>query len=136
MAAMRCLTALLALLIAAPAAAQERAPAERQTLGELAYAIGETHALRQLCMGPTDQYWRDRMLRLTQVEDADPAFEAVMRERFNTGYAAGQGAAVECGPASHRAEAAAAARGQALAAKLSTIMRKIDPPVAGDEPVQ
>lgn len=121
--------ALLVLLLGAgPALAQERPPAERQTLGELAYVLGETHALRQVCMGPGDQYWRDRMLRMTQVEDGDAAFDGVLRERFNTGYAAGQGEAQDCGPDSRRAEAAAAARGQALAQKLSVIMRRTDPP--------
>ena len=116
------------LLTATPALAQVRPPAERQTLGELAYALGESHALRQLCMGPGDQYWRDRMLRLTEVEDSEAAFDAVIRERFNTGYAAGQAQAQDCAPESRRAEAAAAARGQALAQKLSVIMRRIDPP--------
>ena len=116
------------LLTATPALAQVRPPAERQTLGELAYALGESHALRQLCMGPGDQYWRDRMLRLTEVEDSDASFDAVIRERFNTGYAAGRGEAQDCDAYSRRAEAAAAARGQALAQKLSVIMRRIDPP--------
>lgn len=120
------------LAMAAPAAAQERPPAERQTLSELAYSLGESHALRQACEGPADQYWRDRMLRMTQVEDADPGFDAQMRERFNTGYAAGQAAALGCGPQSRRAEAAAAARGQTLARRLSAIMRKTDPPVIGE----
>jgi uncharacterized protein (TIGR02301 family) len=121
------------LLTATPALAQERPPAERQILGDLAYAIGESHALRQLCEGPGNQYWRDRMLRLTQVEDADPGLDAQMRDRFNTGYAAGQAAASACGPASLRAEAAAAGRGQALARRLSSIMRKVEPPVIGGE---
>ena len=124
---------ILALLLTAPAAAQERAPPERATLGDLAYVLGESHGLRQLCMGPNDQYWRDRMLRLTQVEEADPQFDATLRERFNTGYASGQAAAPACGPASKRAEAAAASRGQALASKLSTVMRKIERPVVGEE---
>jgi uncharacterized protein (TIGR02301 family) len=115
------------LLVAAPALAQVRPPAERQTLGELAYALGESHALRPVCMGPGDQYWRDRMLRLTQVEDGEASFDAVIRERFNTGYAAGQAQAQDCNADSRRAEAAAAARGQALAQKLSVVMRRIDP---------
>jgi uncharacterized protein (TIGR02301 family) len=120
--------ALLALmLIAGPALAQDRSPAERQTLGDLAYALGESHALRQVCSGLNDQYWRDRMVRLTQVEAADPSFDAVVRERFNVGYAAGQAQAQDCNAASRRAEAAAASRGQALAQKLSVIMRKVDP---------
>jgi uncharacterized protein (TIGR02301 family) len=124
--------ALLSLMIAAallvgPALAQDRPPAERQTLRELAYTLGESHALRQLCRGPGDQYWRDRMLRLTQVEDSDAAFDAVIRERFNTGYAAGQAQAQDCGPYSRRAEADAAARGQALAQTLSVVMRRANP---------
>ena len=119
----------LAVLLGAalPAAAQERTPPERATLGDLAYAIGESHALRQLCLGPNDQYWRDRMLRLTQVEDADPAFDAVLRERFNTGFAATQAAFPRCTREVRRREAAAAARGRALAASLTG-------PVAVDDP--
>ena len=127
---MRTLVLIIVLMTAAPALAQERPPAERQILGDLAYVIGESHALRQLCEGPGNQYWRDRMLRLTQVEQADAGLDAQLRERFNTGFAAGQSAAV-CGPASLRAEAAAAARGQALANRLSSIMRQVDPPVVG-----
>jgi uncharacterized protein (TIGR02301 family) len=115
-------------LIAGPAAAQDRSAAERQTLTDLAYALGESHALRQMCAGPNDQYWRDRMLRLTQVEAADQAFDATLRERFNTGFAAGQNAAPLCGALSRRAEAAAASRGQTLAQKLSMIMRRAPPP--------
>jgi uncharacterized protein (TIGR02301 family) len=127
---MRALVLIIALLSGAPALAQERPPAERQILGDLAYAIGESHALRQLCEGPRNQYWRDRMLRLTQVEQADAGLDARLRDRFNTGFAAGQ-AATACGPESLKAEAAAAARGQALANRLSSIMRRIDPPVVG-----
>ncbi len=122
-------TVLALLLVAAPAMAQVRPPAERQTLSDLAYALGESHALRQVCVGPADQYWRDRMLRLTQVEDSEAAFDAVIRERFNTGYAAGQAQAQDCNAASRRAEAAAAARGQALAQKLSVIMRRTEQPL-------
>ena len=125
---------LLMALAFGPALAQDRPPAERQTLGELAYALGESHALRQLCRGLGDQYWRDRMLRLTEVEDSDAAFDAVIRERFNTGYAAGQAQAQDCGPYSRRAEADAASRGQALAQTLSVIMRRTDP--IADPPVE
>lgn len=126
--------ALALALVFGPALAQDRPPAERQALGELAYTLGESHALRQLCRGLGDQYWRDRMLRLTQVEDSDAAFDAVIRERFNTGYAAGQAQAQDCGPYSRRAEADAASRGQALAQTLSVIMRKSDP--IADPPVE
>lgn len=115
-------------LVFGTALAQDRPPAERQTLSELAYTLGESHALRQLCMGLTDQYWRNRMLRLTEIEESDAAFDATIRERFNIGYAAGQAQAQDCDAYSRRAEAASASRGQALAQKLSMVMRRIDPP--------
>jgi len=121
---MRALVAILALLSCAlPVAAQDRAPLERQHLIDLAFALGETHALRQACEGPNDQYWRQRMMRLTEVEQADQAFDAQLRERFNTGFAAGQAQHPTCDPATRNAEARAAARGASLAARLSSIVR-------------
>ena len=87
---------LAALLASAPlawglsASAQEREPAERQTLVDLAYAIGESHALRQVCQGDGDQYWRERMEQLTQTEAADSGFEARLKQAFNSGFFARQ----------------------------------------------
>jgi len=117
--------ALTTLLVfaAASAHAQDRAPAERQTLLDLAYVIGESHALRQVCKGADDQFWRSRMVRLTEVEQADQGFDAQMRERFNTGFAAKQGEYPTCDSASRLAERQSAVRGQALAAELSRSVR-------------
>jgi len=110
-----------------PALAQDRSPAERQTLLDLAFTLGESHALRQACEGPGDQYWRARMMRLVEVEKADQAFDAQLRDRFNTGFAAGQGQFPECGEASLRAEQQAAVKGRALAARMSRAMRARPP---------
>jgi uncharacterized protein (TIGR02301 family) len=118
--------ALLALVLVAPtgaALAQDRAPVERQKLLDLAFTLGESHALRQVCEGTGDQYWRSRMVRLTDVEKADQAFDAQLRDRFNTGFAARQGQFPECDDASRQAEQAVARKGQALAAKLARSMR-------------
>ena len=60
---------LAALALAAPARAQPR----EQTVADLAFAMGQSHALRQLCQGATDQYWRERMQRMTELEAPDPA---------------------------------------------------------------
>lgn len=124
-------------LIAAAAplasAAQERAPEERQRLLDLAYALGESHALRQVCQGDTDQYWRSRMVRLTEVEQADQAFDVQLRERFNTGFASRRSEYPLCDEASRKAEQEAARRGQALSLKLSQSMRATaKPPVSPD----
>jgi uncharacterized protein (TIGR02301 family) len=62
------------------------------------------------------------MVRLTEVEKADQAFDAQLRERFNTGFAARQGEFPGCDDASREAEQQVARKGQALAAKLSQSM--------------
>ncbi|MDP1631299.1 MAG: TIGR02301 family protein [Caulobacter sp.] len=106
---------------ALPAVAQERAPPERQTLMDLAFALGESHALRQTCSGDDDQYWRDRMMRMADTEAADAAFDGRMKQAFNSGFATRRTEFPVCGPASRRAEQVAARKGQALANRLSTI---------------
>jgi uncharacterized protein (TIGR02301 family) len=119
------LPVLAALAVLAPVAgiAQDRGPVERQRLLDLAFTIGESHALRQLCQGTGDQYWRARMMRLTEVEKADQAFDAQLRDKFNTGFAARQGEFPQCDADSRRAAQAAARHGQALAARLAQSMR-------------
>ena len=106
-------------LVASAASAQERSPAERQTLIDLSYVLGESHALRQACAGAEDQFWRQRMQRLVQAEQPDAAFDRRLKESFNTGFVAGQTAFSSCSPQSRQAESRAAARGRALAASLT-----------------
>jgi uncharacterized protein (TIGR02301 family) len=118
--------ALIALAILAPtsaALAQDRGPVERQNLLDLAFTLGESHALRQVCEGTGDQFWRARMVRLTDVEKADQAFDAQLRDKFNTGFASRQGEFPDCDDASRRAEQQTARKGQALAGKLARSMR-------------
>jgi len=117
----------LAALVASPVLAQERDAGERQRLLDLAYTLGESHALRQACEGEGDQYWRARMVRLTEVEQADQAFDVQLRERFNTGFAARRSEYPICDESSHKAEQQAARKGQALARKLSQSMRSAHP---------
>lgn len=118
------LSALLAAPLLSPAWAQERDAGERQRLLDIAYALGESHALRQACQGEGDQYWRARMVRMTEVEQADQAFDAQMRERFNTGFASRRSEYPTCDDASRKAEQQAARRGQALARRLSQSVRQ------------
>ncbi len=110
---------------AAPAIAQERPPAERQTLIDLAYALGESHALRQACAGDGDQYWRDRMMQMTETEASDAAFSGRLTQAFNSGFATRQTEFPSCTPASKRAELVVARKGQSLASQLSAITRTV-----------
>ncbi|MDB5469406.1 MAG: hypothetical protein JWR84_966 [Caulobacter sp.] len=121
----RVLPVLAALLVAAPALAQERPPPERQALVDLAYAIGESHALRQVCGGDSDQRWRDRMAELINTEQADEAFEARLKQSFNSGFAARLSQFPACSPESRKAELAVARKGEGLAGKLAASVRTV-----------
>ena len=122
----------LSAFFAIPVLAQERDAGERQRLLDIAYALGESHALRQACQGEGDQYWRARMVRMTEVEQADQAFDAQMRERFNTGFASRRSEYPTCDDASRKAEQQTARRGQALARRLSQSMRQAARPEPTD----
>jgi uncharacterized protein (TIGR02301 family) len=99
------------------AAAQDRGD-HRQTLTAMARVLGESHALRQACAGPEDQFWRERMLRLLEVERPGQALERELKDAFNAGYADRQRAFEICDARTRDAESATAARGRALAAAL------------------
>jgi len=105
----------LTFALAIPAFAQDRAPVQRQTLNELAYVLGQSHALRQACRGGSDQFWRNRMSNLLQVESSDEGLERSLREAFNTGYAAAQAQYPECDSRSQAEAARIARRGATLA---------------------
>jgi uncharacterized protein (TIGR02301 family) len=113
------LAALAALLIfATPALSQERDPGARQVLVDLAYVLGQAHALRQVCEAG-DQHWRTRMLGLVEAEGNDHAFAERLRGQFNAGFVAGQAQFTTCTPEARKAETQAAARGAALASRMS-----------------
>ena len=102
-----------------PAAAQDRGPPERVALSQLAYTLGEAHALRRLCAGARDGFWYARMRRLIEVERPDDGLKRRLTEGFNSGYLAGRAEFPECGGGSREAERDAAARGEALARGLA-----------------
>jgi len=128
-----------AFLIQAPAAlAQDRSPALRQSLADLAYVLGEAHALRQACQGADDQYWRTRMIKMVDAEQPDAALDRRLKESFNTGFASRQSEFPACSAASQKAAVAVAAHGQQLAAALASVMNTVRPvaPDVGAEPSQ
>ena len=65
------------LLLGTTSRAQEpsrRSGADRQVVVQLAYTLGEAHALHRLCAGSADATWYARMQRLeAQEAAADPA---------------------------------------------------------------
>lgn len=112
--------------VAFPVLAQDRSPALRQNLVDLAYVLGESHALRQACAGLDDQYWRTRMMNLVSTEKPDTALDARLKESFNTGFASRQSEFQACSPASRRAELAAANHGLDISNRLTKVMIKTE----------
>ena len=114
------LTACLAACLAAgPAPAQGRSPAARVSLADLAYTLGQAHALRTLCEGEGDQVWRARMARLIELERPDEAFREQLFEGFNTGYVSTGAAHQRCDDRARAEAARVAARGRDLARVLA-----------------
>lgn len=110
-------------LALAATAVPPRSPQARQLVIDLAYAMGETHALRQACLGDADQEWRVHMGRLVEVESADPALGASGQRRlvesFNAGFNAKSAQFPSCKPEVQAALVAAAAKGETLARRLA-----------------
>ena len=102
----------------ADAAPAVRTPEQRQTLVDLAFVLGEAHALHRVCAGPSDDTWRGRMQKLLEVEAAPDTLKARLTESFNAGFSAKDAQAKDCKTAS-ALEAGVARRGAELARRLS-----------------
>jgi uncharacterized protein (TIGR02301 family) len=113
------LIASLLLVPAVAASAQERPVEMRQTLVDLTRVLGESHALRQACEGADDQYWRSRMSRLVEAEQAEPELETKMRDSFNAGFAEARRLYQGCDDSVRRAQGLMAARGRELSTTLA-----------------
>ncbi len=95
-----------------------RTAEQRQTLLDLAFVLGEAHALHRVCAGPTDDTWRARMARLIDTEAPADALKAKLSDSFNAGFTAKDAQAKDCATAAS-AEALVAKRGAELARKLA-----------------
>ena len=112
---------LAAVLLAAPAAAQEGDYGARQRgLVSLAQIFGELHHIRRTCDPDREaDVWRNRMKRLIDLEE--PSFE--VREQmvgaFNDGYVSAQARFAYCDRGAEDYAAARALAGEALVSNLT-----------------
>lgn len=102
---------------AAPAA--RRPPDQQQTMIDLAYALGEVHALKTVCEGAGAPIWRGRMSRMIEVEAPDEGFKRKLISSFNAGFASRQAEFPTCRPEAEEQGHEAAMRGKNLARRLS-----------------
>ena len=110
---------LAVLALPAPSAAQDRSPAARRTLVDLAYVLGQSHGLALACEGET-QIWRARMARLRDLEAADEAFDRQLVNGFNAGFVDAQGRFPACSRAARAEATEVATRGRDLAKVIAT----------------
>lgn len=115
------LACISALLLALPAFAQEPeekpAPPREAPLhmvSELAETLGRAHAVRTLCNGDQDGYWRNYMLTMMSYEGGGSR-RAALTSAFNRGYQGQRRETPSCNDSSSGAEARIAARGKELA---------------------
>jgi uncharacterized protein (TIGR02301 family) len=94
-------------------------PVRRQVAADLAYVLGEIHALHRTCAGPNDGTWRARMEALVAAEAADDGFRRRLMKRFNSGYLEASATHVSCSSESLEAERRAEGEGARLARRLA-----------------
>lgn len=117
--ASRVAATLCVVLFGAAAHAQDRSPAARESLADLAYTLGQAHALRTRCGGEGDQVWRARMVRMVELEKPDERFRDQLFENFNTGFLGAQASHPRCDAAARGEAGRVAARGRDLARVLA-----------------
>lgn len=116
-----------AVLFAAPVLAQPQTTPRDDLLVQLSGVLGEAHALRQVCNGPSDAFWYNRMLQLLQTEalnslpmdDERFVFAEQLRKTFNAGYEFRQNRHRSCDSLARQAEDEVTSRGGDLAGQLS-----------------
>lgn len=108
-----------------PAGAQDGQPFVRNqdyfrdVIG-LSEVLGKAHAVRVMCNGRNDQYWRSYMMRLLDLEAAyGGGLRTSMANAFNAGYSTTEAAFPGCTQAAVDAEKGYAAEGQAFANNLA-----------------
>jgi len=89
-------------------------------LVKLATVLGRAHAVRVTCNGRSDQYWRNHMRDLLDLEAPDRGgLRTSMARAFNDSYSAEQSVRLTCDPATVAAEATFASQGRALSEALA-----------------
>ena len=118
---LRFLFAAVLLFAAAPLAAQTIDYAERaRDLETLSRVFGELHHIRRLCEPREEsEVWRDRMRKLVELEDPQPALHQRMVEAFNAGYHSAESKFPYCDRDARDHAAALAVEGDQLTERLA-----------------
>ncbi|HOP18822.1 MAG TPA: TIGR02301 family protein [Amphiplicatus sp.] len=123
---LRLVIAAIALSAASPLAAQTIDYAERaRDLETLAGIFGELHHIRRMCEPRSEgEIWRERMRKLIELEDPQPALRDRMVSAFNSGFYGAEKQYPYCDRDARDHAASIATQGDAVTAKLMAPLYK------------
>ena len=105
-----------------------KSPVYQDKLVDLADVLGRIHSIRVLCNGQSDQYWRQFMRNLLDVEAPQQGYlRSRMVESFNTAYTAEQALRQSCTIEATQAETELSERGRALSDSLASMASGVSP---------
>lgn len=108
------------LAIGAPAYAQTESNELDRSLEELSSVLGKAHAIHVQCNGLVDQYWRESMTRLLDLEASQKrALKNRLIDRFNSAFAEQEESISECDDDAELAFDALTIRGRSLAESIN-----------------
>ena len=120
----------LACLTAPAAVSQSTAngPVYQDKLIDLAGVLGRIHSIRVLCNGQSDQYWRNYMRNLLELEAPSPGYlRSRMVDNFNSSYTEEQAAQGSCSVSATRAETTLSERGRQISDSLASLASGVTP---------
>lgn len=103
-------------------------PVYEDKLIGLADVLGRVHAVRVLCNGQGDQYWREYMRNLLDLEAPAAGYRrSRMVDSFNAGYSSEQSRFATCTPEAAQSESDLSTRGRQLSESLASLAAGITP---------
>ena len=95
---------------------------------DLAGVLGRIHSIRVLCNGQSDQYWRNYMRNLLELEAPSPGYlRSRMVDNFNSSYTEEQAAQGSCSVSATRAETTLSERGRQITDSLASMASGVTP---------
>lgn len=114
---------LASLCLVTPTVAEETSKDIEVKILQLSAILGRTHAIHVVCNGRSDQYWRNRMSELLELEAPEEGpWRQTLIERFNTAYEDQQSETQQCDAAAKDAFKGLANDGRRLSEELNTLI--------------
>ncbi len=113
--------------LSSPLASAEPTDEQTEKLVKIAGLLGEAHAIQVLCNGKADQYWRNHMFELLDLEaPSDGKLRTQLVDAFNEAFAAMETKRTECNAQAKSEFDSIARDGLELAEDMNTLISNPD----------